>query len=176
MNSHQSDPQAGSLPLKKPFPLWLSVIARIVACLVGLVLFGTNPYRDLWFYEDVATHEGFGTTTDTYIVGFALQLLTTIVFFPVAVLLIAYGIGCSRRLTFVPRFDRLTYGWGLFSSILAILMLMIEGEYAVYCVRHLHHLDTFLLSMAYIAFIYFWWCCSISHGKPRSPLQPLAPA
>ena len=73
--------------------------AKIALCILGLAMFVTNPWRDLLFYEDIATHEGFETTTDSYIIGFAGQLMATVIFFPVAMFLIIFGI-CSFKGTY----------------------------------------------------------------------------
>jgi len=144
-----------------------SPTAKITLSVVGLLLFATNPWRDLWFYEDIAAHEGFGTTADSYIIGFAGQLIATVLFFPVALSLVVFGIVRSTRFSIRPRFDRFTWGWGIVASILALLMLAIELDYVLYGIRHVHHLDTVAISLAYIAFIYVWWCCSLSHGRGR---------
>ncbi len=141
------------------------VFAKVLLCIVGIALFASNPWRDLWFYESIAAHEGFGTTTDTYIVGFAMQLVATHVLLPVAIFLIAFGIGRSKRFSVIPRFDLFTWGWGVFASIAAFLMIGIEFDYLIYGIRHAHHTKTVLISCTYIAFIYIWWCCSLAHRR-----------
>ena len=138
--------------------------AKVGLCILGLVMFATNPWRDLWFYEDIAGHEGFGTMADSYIIGFGRQLLATAIFLPVAMFMIVFGIARSTRLSFRPQFDRFTWGWGLVASIAAILMALIETDYVIYSLQHVHHMDTLLISLAYVAFIYIWWCCSLAHG------------
>jgi hypothetical protein len=145
-----------------------SPVAKVGLCVLGIAMFATNPWRDLWFYEDVARHEGFDTTADSYIIGFAGQLLATLFFFPVALFLIIFGIARSTRFSIRPRFDRFTWGWGLVASITAILMVLIESDYVIYGLQHVHHLDTALISIAYMAFIYIWWCCSLAHGPGRN--------
>lgn len=151
-----------------PFP----VLAKVLLCAVGLALFATNPWRDLWFYEDVAAHEGFGTVADAYIIGFAFQLMATILMFPVALILIICGIGRAKRFSLRPRFDRFTWGWGILASMVSLLMALIEAEGIAYCIRYTHHLDTVAIASAYIAFIYVWWCCSLAHGKPSAAYAP----
>jgi hypothetical protein len=141
-----------------------SRLSKATLCLLGLGLFATNPWRDFYFYQDIAHHEGFGTTSDSYIVGVAGQLLMTVFFFPVATFLIVLGIAYSTRCTIIPRFDRFTWGWGLTASLMAVAMLFIEVDNIVYGLQYLHHLDTVLISLAYLGFIYVWWCCSLSHG------------
>lgn len=163
--------------LKTPCREWLrflkvqSIHNPWLTCIVGLTLFASNPFRDLWFYEDVATHEGFGTTEDAYIIGFAFQLMTTIMLFPVAVFLIGVGIGYAHRRSFRPSFDMIRWPWAILSTLLALLMLMIEWNYLAYCIQRAHHFDTFALSLLYVGFIYYWWCCSLTHWSPpgRSP-------
>lgn len=145
------------------------VAAKVLLSVIGIALFTINPWRDLWFYKQIAAHEGFGTTADSYIIGFAGQLLATIVLFPVAVFLIVFGIGRSRRFSLRPRFSLFTWGWGSIASIASLLMLLIESDYVVYGLQHPHHLGTVLISLSYIAFIYVWWCCSLAHGRPCSP-------
>jgi hypothetical protein len=127
-------------------------------------MFATNPQRDFCFYKDIAGHEGFGTTTDSYIIGVAGQLMATVFLFPVATFVIVFGIACSTRFAIVPRFDRFTWGWGLIASFTAVAMLLIESDYVIYGLQHIHHLDTVLISLAYMGYIYVWWCCSLSHG------------
>ncbi len=141
-----------------------ALLSKILLCLIGLFLFATNPWRDLHFYKAVAAHEGFGTTAETYIIGFAGQLVLTMITFPIAVFLIIFGIGRTSRISALPRFDRLTWGWGTFASVAAALMIWIEAEYVIYFFKHPHHWRTALFSIGYIAFIYFWWCCSLSHA------------
>ena len=141
-----------------------SRIAKVALCVLGLVMFATNPWRDFHFYKDIAGHDGFGTTTDSYIIGVAGKLMATVFFFPVATFLIVFGIACSTRFAIVPRFDRFTWGWGLIASFTAVAMLLIESGYVVYGLQHIHHLDTVLISLAYMGYIYVWWCCSLSHG------------
>ncbi len=131
-------------------------------------MFATNPLRDFWFYKDIAGHEGFGTTTDSYVIGVGGQLMATVFFFPVATFLIIFGIGCSTRFVIIPRVDRFTWSWGLIASFTGIAMLLVESEYVMYGLQHIHHLDTVLISLAYIAYIYVWWCCSMSHGTGRT--------
>ncbi len=104
-------------------------LSKVTLCLLGLGLFATNPWRDFYFLQDIADHEGFGTTTDSYIVGVAGQLLATIFLFPVATFLIVFGIAYSTRCTIIPRFDRFTWGWGLTASLTAVAMLLIEADY-----------------------------------------------
>ena len=145
-----------------------SPVVKIALCVIGLALFATNPWRDLWFYKDIAGHEGFGTTNDSYIIGVAGQLMATIFFFPLALFLIIFGVARSTRFTFFPRFDRFTWGWGLVASLAAMLMLLIESDYVIYGLKHIHHLDTALISLAYMGYIYVWWCCSLSHGLGRT--------
>ena len=142
-----------------------SLVAKIALCILGLAMFATNPWRDLKFYEDIAAHEGFGTTADSYIIGVAGQVMATVFLLPVALFLIIFGIARSTRFSIRPRFDRFTWGWGIVASLLALLMLLIESDYILYGIRHAHHLDTVLVSLAYLAFIYIWWCCSLAHGK-----------
>lgn len=142
-----------------------------LTCFIGLSLFASNPYRDLWFYEDVATHEGFGTTEDAYIIGFAGQLLATVTFFPVAVFLIGVGIGYAHRRSFRPSLNMIRWPWAILSTLLACLMLMIEWDKMAYCIQHVHHFDTFALSLLYVVFIYYWWCCSLTHWSPPKQLQ-----
>jgi hypothetical protein len=144
-----------------------------LTCIIGLALFASNPFRDLWFYEDVAAHEGFGTTEDSYIIGFADQLLATVMFFPVAVFLIVVGIGYAHRRSFRPSLNMIRWPWAILSTLLACLMLIIEWDYLVYCIQHVHHFDTFAFSLLYLGFIYYWWCCSLTHRSPQEqPQQP----
>jgi hypothetical protein len=140
------------------------LLPKILLCLFGLFLFATNPWRDLYFYQSIAAHEGFGTTADTYIIGFAAQLLVTIVAFPVAMFLIIFGIGRAKRISALPRFDRFTWFWGVLATVAAVLMVWIEGEYVIYGFKHPYHWRTVIISILYIVFIDVWWCCSISHG------------
>ena len=144
--------------------LSFSPAVKIALCVVGLAMFATTPWRDLWFYKDIAGHEGFGTTNDSYIIGVAGQFMATIFFFPVALFLIVVGVARSTRFTIFPRFDRFTWGWALPATLTAMLMLLIESGYVVYGLHHRHHLDTVLISLAYMGYIYVWWCCSLSHG------------
>ena len=109
-----------------------SCITKVALCLLGLGLFATNPWRDFYFYKDIADHEGFGTTTDSYIVGVAGQLMATVFLFRVAIFLIIFGIAYSTRFAIVPRFDRFTWGWGLTASFTAVAMLIIESGNVVY--------------------------------------------
>jgi len=148
-----------------------SLVAKVAICILGLAMFATNPWRDFWFYEDIAAHEGFGTTADSYVIGVAGQLMATVLFFPVALFLIIFGITRSTRFSIRPRFDRFTWGWGIVSSILGLLMLFIELDYILYGIRYAHHVDTVLISLAYIAFIYIWWCCSLAHGACRMTMH-----
>ena len=145
-----------------------SPVAKVLLILVGAALFVSNPWRDLWFYEDITAHEGFPTTADTYIVGFAYQLLVTVYLFPVALFLITYGIARSTRISIRPCFDRFTSVWGIVASLLASTMLIIESRYILYGIRHIHHLDTVLISSAYMAFVYIWWTCPLSHRSGYS--------
>ena len=140
------------------------MIVKTLLCVIGIVLFASNPWRDLWFYESVADHEGFGTIADAYVIGFAFQFMATVLLFPLALFFIIYGIVRATRISLIPRFDRFTFCWGVFSSILAILMLLIEGDHLLYYVQYVHHWDTGAITLIYVAFIYVWWCCSISHG------------
>lgn len=136
---------------------------KISVCVIGLAMFASNPWRDLWFYEDIAAHEGFATTNDSYIIGFASQLMATAILFPVALFLIVFGVSRSTRFSIKPRFDRFTWGWGCIASLVGLIMLFIESDYIFYGIRYSHHLDTVACSLAYIAFIYVWWCCSLAH-------------
>ena len=68
----------------------------------------------------------------------------------------------------VPRFDRFTWIWGIIASIAAVLMLIVEADYLIYSIQHLHHWKTELISLAYVAFVYIWWCCSLAHGTSHT--------
>lgn len=144
-----------------------SPMAKFAVCLIGLALYVSNPWRDLWYYEDVAAHEGFGTTADAYIIGFVGQWFATMLLFPAALFLIVYGIARSTRFSLRPRFDRFTWGWGVFASLLGLLMLLVEGDMILAGVGYRHHWDTVLISLAYSGFIYVWWCCSLAHGRDQ---------
>jgi hypothetical protein len=133
----------------------------------GIALFASNPWRELAFYESIAAHEGFGTTNDSYIIGFAARLSATVLLLPVAICLIAFGIFPATRFRVLPRFDEWTWPWGLFSTILAIAMVLIEFDYIRYAFHFPHHWKTALISVVYIEFIYLWWLCSISHRSTR---------
>ncbi len=143
-------------------------IAKVALCILGLGLYASNPWRDVWFYETIAANEGFRTTTDAYIIGFAFQLLATVIFFPIALLLILYGIGKAQRIAVLPKLDRFTWVWGCFSSLLFLAMLLVEGERLAYCLRHIHHWKTSAITACYIGFIYVWWSCSIAHGERKN--------
>ncbi len=138
--------------------------AKIALCLIGLGLFASNPFRDLAFFEDIPHHEGFPTFEDTIIVGFVRISMATVMVFPAAIFLIVYGIGHSQRLSLLPRFDRLTWIWGILATVLACLMVDVEMKYVFYGIHYAHHWDTVAISLLYMAFIYVWWCCSLSHG------------
>ncbi len=158
---------ASALPSGPADTSSFSRITKIAFCVLGIGLFASNPWRDFYFYRDIAEHQGFGTTADSYIVGVAGQLMATVLFFPVAMLLIVFGIACSTRFAIVPRFDRFTWGWGLTASFTAVAMLLIEAHYVIYGLQYIHHWDTVLISLAYMGYIYVWWCCSLSHGPGR---------
>ena len=157
-------------PLSQWTKPWMNAMFRFFVCMIGLALYASNPIRDLWFYEDVASHEGFNSTADTFIIVVAGQVFVTVAFFPLAACLICYGIGCSQRMTFRPRLDQFTWIWGTISTVIALLMLWMELEFVFYYLTYWHHFDTFLLSASYVGFIYFWWCCSVSHRiSEKSP-------
>ncbi len=137
---------------------------KTLLILVGIALFATNPWRDLQFYETVAANESFGTTADAYIIGFAGQLVASIVFGPIAIFLIAYGIGRAKRLCLIPTFRCFSW-WALVSSLVAVIVVLIEGDRLLYCLRYAHHWRTVTVTATYMAFIYVWWCCSSTHGE-----------
>ena len=139
------------------------LIWKSVLCVAGILLFASNPWRDLAFYESIADHEGFGTTHDSYFIGFATQLNATFLLLPIAIGLITFGVVPATQFSGLPRFDAWTWPWGLFSSLLAGLMILIESDYILYAFRFPHHWKTAVISVVYIAFIYLWWLCSISH-------------
>ena len=144
-----------------------SYAATSVKCgliIIGMALFFSNVQRDAHFYRTILENEGFPTTNDSIAIGIAGSLISTVVFTPVALFLIWYGFGNCKRLQIVPRFDRFTFGWGIFASILLILMLMIEADYLPYDPQVQQHLKPLLASSAYVVYIYVWWCNSLAHG------------
>jgi len=149
----------------------LSAYKWIVA-LFGVVLYCSTPWRDKHFYYAIANNEGFGTTNDSVAVGIAGSVIATGFFFPAAIVLIGYGVGRCTRIQLVPRFDRFTFCWGLFATIVLVAMLLIESGYVSYAIGHSHHVGTLTLSLLYIGFMYLWWCCSLCHGWPERADEP----
>ncbi|MHB0915098.1 MAG: hypothetical protein ACYC57_10740 [Thermoleophilia bacterium] len=146
-------------------------LRKTLLIVAGIAMFATNPWRDLQFYETVAANEGFGTIADTYIIAFAGQLIASIVFGPIAIILFVYGFGRAKRLCLIPTFKRFSW-WALISSLVAVIVVLIEGELLLYCVRYAHHWRTGAVTAAYMAFTYVWWCCSSTHGEtPNRLLQ-----
>lgn len=140
-------------------PLW----TRCLLSLLGFLLYCSTPWRDAGFYRDILNNEGFGTTADTVPVGIAGSSLATIVFSPVALFLIGYGIGAANRITVYPRLKGLLHFWAILATILLVLMLLIESDYLVSALRYRHHWDTAIWSLACVGFMYVWWCCSLTH-------------
>ena len=140
---------------------------KLALCVIGLVLYASTPWRDLWFYETVATNEGSGTTVTIaeFVGGSVSQLFATVIFSPMALLLIFYGIRKSQRIALLPKFDRFTWIWGGFSSLLFAAMLVVEGERLTYCLQYSHHWKTAVITVCYIGFGYVWWSSSIAHGS-----------
>ena len=136
--------------------------------IIGMSLFFSNVQRDAHFYRTILENEGFPTSSDSIAIGIAGSLISTVVFTPVALFLTWYGFGNCKRLQIVSRFDRFTFGWGIFASILLILMLMIEADYLIYAAQRPQHWKTLLASSAYVVYIYVWWCNSLAHGKVRT--------
>jgi hypothetical protein len=143
-----------------------------IAALLGVALYCSTPWRDKHFYYTIANNEGFGTTNDSVAVGIAGSVLATGFFFPVAVALIGIGVGRCTRIQFLPRFDRFTFGWGTFATIVFIGMLLVESGYVTYAVQYSHHFGTLMRSLIYIGFMYLWWCCSLCHGHPEHMGEP----
>ncbi|MCC9604209.1 hypothetical protein LOC67_26950 [Stieleria sp. JC731] len=149
----------------------LKVYKWIVAIL-GVTLYCSTPWRDKHFYYAIANHEGFGTASDSVAVGIAGSVIATGFFFPVAVALIGIGVGRCTRIQLVPRFDRFTYGWGSFATLVLIAMLIIEFGYVTYAMGYSHHVGTLLLSLLYVGFMYLWWCCSLCHRRCKKTGEP----
>ncbi|EMI58265.1 membrane protein [Rhodopirellula sallentina SM41] len=140
--------------------------------LIGVALYCSTPWREKHFFYTIANNEGFGTTTDSVAVGIAGSVISTALLFPVAVALIGIGIRRSTRIQLFPRFDRFTYGWGIFATIVLIGMLLIESGYVTYSMRYSHHIGTLIRSCVYIGFMYLWWCCSLCHRQPKQMGEP----
>ena len=170
--------------MQKPFSsltikLW-QLHARalpIELTVIGICLYTLNPMRDLWFYQSIASHEGFNSDADAYIVGFAGQLILTLSLLPLAVALIAFGILGSRRISLLPNLSSSHFLWSTFATLLATAMTIVEVDYIIYCVWHVHHWKTTVISCVYIAFIYFWWCSSLDNvcfvsSRKRTQIAP----
>ncbi|TWT94920.1 hypothetical protein Pla100_34950 [Neorhodopirellula pilleata] len=164
-------PNASLSDTESRSPVALSVYKWVLA-LIGVALFCSTPWRDKHFYYTIADKEGFGTTTDSVAVGIAGSVISTGFFFPVAVALIGIGIGRCTRIQLFPRFDRFTYGWGTFATVVLIGMLLIESGYVTYSMRYSHHIGTLIRSCVYIGFVYLWWCCSLCHRQPKQTGEP----
>ena len=130
---------------------------------VGLLLYVSNPWRDLFFYETISANEGFESIASTYIIAFGYQLIATFTFLPLALFLIVYGVDGASKITLIPEKKRFTWIWGTVSIVLGFLMLLIEGKVLFYCFFRPHHWKTALITSSYISFILIWMSCSMSH-------------
>ena len=148
-----------------------SLWARCVLSVFGFLLYCSTPWRDAGFYRDILANEGFGTDADSTPVGIAGSFLATIVFSPIALLLIAYGIGAANRITLYPQLTGLSHVWAVFATIILALMLLFESDYIISALRYRHHWDTGIWSMACIIFMYVWWCCSLTHRETNGARQ-----
>ena len=135
---------------------------------VGMLLYFSNVKRDAHFYLTILENEGFPTTNDSIAVGIAGSMISTVLLTPFALFLTWYGIGRSKRLQILPRFDRFTMGWGIVASILLVLMLLIEADYLIYSIQRPQHWKTIIATALYVGYIYLWWCCSLAHGEIRT--------
>jgi hypothetical protein len=146
----------------------ISTGIKYTLMLMGMLLYFSNVQRDAHFFRTILENEGFPTTHDSIAVGIAGSVLSTFVLTPVALFLICYGFGNCKRLQIVPSFHQFTMGWGIATSILSFLMVMIEVDHLIYAIQRPQHWRTLLASALYVGYIYVWWCCSLAHGEKRT--------
>ncbi|WP_404304931.1 hypothetical protein [Neorhodopirellula lusitana] len=137
---------------------------RWVISIAGFALYCSTPWRDAAYFRDIAANEGFGTTADSYAIGIAGSFLSTVMYSPIALLLIGYGIFGSPRIALLPKRPQSFSMWAIFATIVFGMMIVCEIGYIDSAVRFRHHQDTGVWSLACIAFMYVWWCCSLNHS------------
>lgn len=139
----------------------------LTACL-GLGLYASTAVRNTWHSWNVARYEGFATHVDAVAAGLCQTWPATFFLLPFAAVFIFYGVFEAPSLAVLPKRPQHFSIWAFSSTLLAIAMGGIELSYIVSAFRHPHHVATAIGTVAYLAFVYVWWCTSLTHGNDPS--------
>ena len=145
-----------------------STRAQYAIIAVGMLLYFSRVLRCILFIKAILENEGATRTNQEIFARANSDAAATVVFAPIPLFLIWYGFRKSKRLQVIPRFDRFTIGWGVFASLVLVLVVMLEADYVVYTIQRPQHWLTLVASAVYAGYIYIWWCSSLAHGIQRT--------
>lgn len=150
-----------------------SAILQKGAAIAAFVAFYVSwPWRSLLFYKTAATHEGFSTTADAYIVGVAHEGLAMVLLSPVLLPAIVVPVLASSRSCILPIQREPTRRWiAVLAAVPAALMLWDQLAWMLYCVKYPHHVPTLLLAMVGAMLTVLWWyfAAALCPRKAASP-------